>query len=121
VFGFGVIVACIVGMVILYQTLATQILRYLPQYAVLKAMGYTNLYLGDVVLRVAGLMSVIAFVPASLCAVATYAIIQSATLLPIEMTLSRLVSVFAITLFMSASSALLSIRVVRRADPVELL
>ncbi len=121
VFGFGVLVAFIVGMVILYQSLATQILRYLPQYAVLKAMGYTNLYLGDVVLRVAGMMSAFAFVPAVLFAIIIYAIVRSATLLPIEMTVVRMASVLSITLFMSAISALLSLRALQRADPVDLL
>lgn len=121
VFGFGVLVAFIVGMVILYQSLATQILRYLPQYAVLKAMGYSDLYLSDVVLRVAGMMAGLAFVPAVLLAIVIYAIVRSATLLPIEMTLARVGSVLAITLFMSAGSALLSLRALRRADPVDLL
>ena len=120
VFGFGVAVAFVVGSVILYQTLATQILRYMPQYAVLKAMGYSTWYLGDVVLRVAGIMSVVAFVPAAIFAVVIYAIVRAATMLPIQMTPGRLASVFAITLVMSAGSALLSIRVVGRADPVDL-
>ena len=120
VFGFGVAVAFVVGSVILYQTLATQILRYMPQYAVLKAMGYTDWYLGDVVLRVAGIMSAFAFVPAVVFAIAIYAIVRAATLLPIEMTVGRLHSVLGITLVMAATSALVSIRAVTLADPVDL-
>jgi len=60
-----VLVACIVGMVILYQSLATQALRHLPQCAVL---GYTDRYLADVVLRAAGMMSAFTFAPAVLFA-----------------------------------------------------
>jgi ABC-type lipoprotein release transport system permease subunit len=40
--------------------------------------------------------------------------------LPIEMTLSRVVSVLAVALLMSAASALLAVRSLRRADPAEL-
>jgi putative ABC transport system permease protein len=120
IFGFGVIVACIVGMVILNQTLATQITRQLPQYATLKAMGYSNAYLGGIVVTVATIMSTVSFVPAVVLSIVIYWIVRRATLLPIEMTMPRLIAVLAIAWGMSALSGLLSLRVLRRADPVEL-
>ena len=42
IFGSGLVVAFVVGIMILYQTLATQITRQLPQFAMLKAIGHTN-------------------------------------------------------------------------------
>ena len=120
IFGFGVIVAVIVGLVILNQTLSTQITRQLPQYATLKAMGYTNRQLGGIVVTIATILSTVSFIPAFLISIAIYWIIRRATPLPIEMTSTRMLTVLAVSWIMSAASALISLRVLRRADPVEL-
>jgi putative ABC transport system permease protein len=120
VFGFGALVAIIVGAVILYQTLSTQVARQLPQYATLKAMGYSDRYLGGIVVSLAMLMAGIAFIPAIAASIGVYRLIHNATALPVQMTQVRLVMVLAITLFMAAGSALYAVRGVRRADPVDL-
>jgi len=120
VFGCGLLVAVIVGLVILNQTLSTQITRQLPQFATLKAMGYTDGYLGGVVVTLAIIMSTISFVPAAALSVVFYGMIQRATRLPIEMTTARMVAVLSIAWGISALSALVALRVLRRADPVEL-
>jgi putative ABC transport system permease protein len=120
IFGFGVIVAFIVGLVILFQILSTQVTRNLKQYATLKAMGFTDRYLGGIVVRQAVLMSVIAFLPALGVALLAYQSTRQSTGLPIYMTLDRVLLVFGVTLVMATGSGLLALRVVRRADPVEL-
>lgn len=120
VFGCGLLVAAIVGLVILNQTLSTQITRQLPQFATLKAMGYSDGYLGGVVVTLAIIMSTISYVPAAAISVALYSIVRGATKLPIEMNSARMVGVLAIVWGMSALSALVALRVLRRADPVEL-
>jgi putative ABC transport system permease protein len=120
IFGFGVIVAVVVGLAILNQTLTTQITRQLPQYATLKAMGYTDRDLGGIVVTLATTMATIAFVPAALLAIGIYWVVHQATQLPIEMTTARLLEVLAVAWGMSAISALLALRVLRRADPVDL-
>jgi putative ABC transport system permease protein len=120
IFGFGVIVAVVVGLVILNQTLSTQITRQLGQYATLKAMGYTDGYLGGIVVTLATIMSTISYVPAVVLAVVIYWIVRRATLLPIEMTVTRMFAVLALAWGMSVLSALVALRVLRRADPVEL-
>jgi putative ABC transport system permease protein len=120
IFGFGVIVAVIVGLVILNQTLSTQITRQLPQYATLKAIGYTDRQLGGIVVTIATIMSTISYVPAVLIATIIYRIIRTVTPLPIEMTAGRMLSVLAVAWVMSALSALLALHILRRADPVEL-
>jgi putative ABC transport system permease protein len=67
------------------------------------------------------LMSTISYVPALVLAVFLYSIVQRMTLLPIEMTSARMLTVLAIAWGLSALSALLALRVLRRADPVDLL
>ena len=44
IFQLGVIIGFLVGTVIVYQILFTDVSRHLPEYATLKAMGYTDLY-----------------------------------------------------------------------------
>jgi putative ABC transport system permease protein len=120
IFGFGVIVAVIVGLVILNQTLSTQISRQLAQYATLKAMGYTDLHLSGIVVILATIMTTISYVPAVLLSTGIYWVVRRATLLPIEMTVLRMLAVLAIAWGISTLSALLALRALRRADPVEL-
>ena len=45
VFGLGVVLAVVVGIVILYQVLATDVTKHLPEYATLKALGYRDRFL----------------------------------------------------------------------------
>jgi putative ABC transport system permease protein len=120
IFGFGVLVAVVVGLVIMNQTLSTQITRQLAQYATLKAMGYSDGYLACIVVTLATIISTISYVPALALSAVIYWIVRRATLLPIEMTAARMVAVLLIAWGMSALSALLALRVLRRADPVEL-
>jgi putative ABC transport system permease protein len=120
IFGSGLIVAFVVGVMVLYQTLATQITRQLPQFATLKAIGYTNRFLNGIVLTEAVLVMLIAFVPALAAALGLYSVIRVQTLLPVNLTALELGGVFAVTLAMAVISALLSVGRLRRADPAEI-
>ena len=120
IFGSGLVVAFVVGIMVLYQTLATQIARQLPQFAMLKAIGHGNRALDGIVLAEALLMTIAAFLPALAIAIGLYAVIRSKTLLPVTMSPAALAAVFAATLLMSAISAFLSLARLRRADPAEI-
>src|SRR5439155_18305168 len=120
IFGSGLIVAFVVGIMVLYQTLATQITKQLPQFATLKAIGYSSAFLNGIVLIEAVLVMVIAFIPALAAALGVYSVIRCATLLPVNMTAAQLGGVFAVTLLMSGISAFLSLGRLRRADPAEI-
>ena len=65
-------------------------------------------------------LAAIAYVLAVASAFVIYDIVRSATHLPITMTGARLVTVLLVTLAMSAGSALVSVRGIRRANPVDL-
>jgi putative ABC transport system permease protein len=120
IFGFGAVVAFIVGMAIVNQILSTQILRQLPQYATLKAIGYTEGALLSIVVSLAILMAMIGFVPSLVLATVINAALRRVTLLPLDMTADLILTVLALALVMAGISALASARVLRRADPVEL-
>jgi putative ABC transport system permease protein len=120
IFGFGVAVSVIVGAVILYQALTTQVVRQLPQYATLRAIGYADRQLHRIVLQMALLTAGIAFIPSWLAAIATYAKVRDLARLPIEMTAARVIVVFVVVAAMSAATALLAARKIHRVDPADL-
>jgi putative ABC transport system permease protein len=120
IFGSGLVVSFVVGIMVLYQTLATQITRQLPQFATLKAIGYSDRYLDGVVLVESFLIMAVAFVPALGAALGVYALVRRETLLPLSLNAPELLAVFAITLVMAAASAFLSLGGLRRADPAEI-
>jgi putative ABC transport system permease protein len=119
IFGSGLVVSFLVGIIVLYQTLATQIVRHLPEFATLKAIGYSDVYLAAVVVIESAVLVFAGFVPAAVAAYAIYAQLRSATLLPLILSPARLVGVLAIALLMSSISATLSVGYLRRADPAD--
>lgn len=119
VFGFGALMGLIVGSVIVYQILFADVSEHLSEYATLKAIGYTNRDLSQVVLREAGILALLGFVPGIAITLLLYRVTSEATRLPLEMTLDRTLAVLLLTLAMCAASAIMALRKVRATDPAE--
>jgi putative ABC transport system permease protein len=119
IFWLGTVVGFVVGMLISYQIIYTDLSDQLPQYATLKGMGYGTAYLVRVVLEQAALSALAGFVPAWLLCLVVYQAIGAAALLPLHMTLSLTLLSFALTLGMCLLSAALAVRRVIAADPAE--
>jgi putative ABC transport system permease protein len=119
-FRLGTLVGFVVGIVILYQVLATDIRNQQQQFATLKAMGYSDRRLYGLVLRQGWAYALLGYIPGAFCAVAVYAVAHQATLLPISMTWGRAVFVLLLTLAMCTAAALFSLRRIADADPAEL-
>jgi putative ABC transport system permease protein len=51
IFGFGVAIGIIIGIVIVYQILSTDVADHLGEYATFKAMGYSHRYFRGIVLE----------------------------------------------------------------------
>ncbi len=120
IFWMGTIVGFVVGMLISYQVIYTDLSDQLAQYATLKGMGYGNGYLVGVVFQQAAFSAVAAFVPAWLLCLVVYRVIGELALLPLHMTLSQTVISFGLTLGMCLVSASLAIRRVIAVDPAEI-
>ena len=119
IFNFGVIMGFVVGIIIVYQILFSDVQDHLREYATLKAMGYTHRYLSGLVLQEALILSLLGFLPAALLTEYLYGTAATATQLPIYMTLDRWVTVLLLTIGMCAASALIALRKLRSADPAE--
>ena len=119
IFWMGTIVGFIVGMLISYQIIYTDLSDQLPQYATLKGMGYGSFYLVRVVFQQAAFAAVAAYVPAWLLCLLVYRVIGELALMPLRMTLHVTAISFALTLGMCLISAALAIRRVIAVDPAE--
>jgi putative ABC transport system permease protein len=120
IFAFGSVMGLIVGMVIVYQILFSDIANHLREYATLKAIGYSNWHLSRVVLGAALLLAVLGFVPGALLSAFLYDVVGSATFLPLAMDAERLVGVFGMIFAMCAAAGLLAMRKLRDADPADM-
>ena len=117
IFVMGTLVGFIVGMLISYQIIYTDLAEQQPQYATMKAMGYRTSYLIRVVLEQALLSALTGWIPASLIAILLFRILGEIALLPLHMTVELAVVSFLLTLGMCLISAVLAVRRVISADP----
>ncbi|WP_414754216.1 ABC transporter permease DevC [Anabaena sp. CCY 9910] len=119
IFGLGVGVGFIVGIVIVYQILYSDVSDHLPEYATLKAMGYTDRYLLVVLLQEALLLAFLGYLPAYILSFGLYQVTYAATMLPIAMKLERAITVFILTIIMCTASGAIAMRKLRSADPAD--
>ena len=120
IFTLGVGMGFIVGTVIVYQILYTDVSDHLAEYATLKAMGYKNIFLEFVVLQEAIILSVLGFIPGFALSLGLYDLTQNATFLPIEMKANRALIVLILTLLMCTISGFIAVRRIRNADPADI-
>lgn len=120
IFNLGAGIGWIVGMVIVYQILYTDVADHLAEYATLKAMGYRNRYLLSVVFQEAVALSILGFIPAFFLCIGLYSMTENATSLPLKMTQARGSFVFVLTLSMCVISGAIAVRKVQEADPADI-
>ena len=120
IFVMGVALAFVVGIVFVYQVMASDIGNRLGEFATLKAMGYGDGYLNRVVLQQALLLALAGFVPGVLAASGLYALTRRFAKLPIAMTWETAGLVLVLVVVMCTASGFLALRKVRAADPADL-
>ncbi|HCF29151.1 MAG TPA: ABC transporter [Cyanobacteria bacterium UBA11049] len=119
IFGLGVTVGFIVGIVIVYQILYTDVANHLPEYATLKAMGYDDRYLLGVLIQQSLLLAILGYIPGFLISVGLYQIAYAAILMPIAMKFERAVFVLVLTFVMCSVSGAIAMQKLRSADPAD--
>jgi putative ABC transport system permease protein len=119
-FALGAVIGFIVGSVIVYQILYSDVSDHLSEYATLKAIGFKDRYLLSIVFQEALILAAIGFIPGIAIAIGFYATMKQATLLPIGMTLGRAVFIFILTGAMCSISAAIAVRKLQSADPAEI-
>lgn len=119
VFTFGTVMAFVVGTVIVFQILSTDVNEHIGEYATFKAMGYRDRYLLLIVFEEAVILATLGFIPGLGLALGQYALIRNVAALPIGMTFARVAFVFFLTLVMCTVSGMIATRKVQSADPAD--
>ncbi|AFZ48955.1 DevC protein [Dactylococcopsis salina PCC 8305] len=120
IFTLGTAIGLVVGIVIVYQILYTDVSDHLPEYATLKAMGYRDRYFLSLVFQEALILAVLGFIPSAGIATVLYQLTLQATGLPIVMTVTRLGTVFVLTVVMCTFSGAIAVRRLEKADPADI-
>ncbi|MGJ5620449.1 FtsX-like permease family protein [Sulfitobacter sp. MF3-043] len=120
IFGFGVLIGILVGIVIVYQVLSTDVADHLSEYATFKAMGYPQQFFLGIVLEEALILAVLGFIPGFIVASGLLAGMKAVTNLPLAMTAQMAVMVFIGTLVACTISGAIATRRLASADPADL-
>jgi putative ABC transport system permease protein len=120
IFTAGKIIGFVVGMVICYQVIYSDISDHMPEFATLKAMGYSAGYFLKLIVSEAVLLSFIGFVPGLIISTGLYSILADLTGLQLQMTVHSVILVLVLTNAMCIASGLLAVRKLLAADPANL-
>ncbi|WP_292830340.1 ABC transporter permease DevC [Nostoc sp. JL33] len=120
IFSLGVGMGFMVGVIIVYQVLSTDVNSHMKEYATFKAMRYNNLYLLGVVFEEAIILAVLGFIPGAIAPLGLYYLTRNATNLPLYMTVARALTVLTLTMIMCIISSAIATRKLQSADPADM-
>ena len=119
-FTSGMALAVMVGGVILFQILASEVTSRRAELATLQALGYGRRAVYGVVFEQGLLYTIFAFIPASLTAAALFTVTEQLARLPMRLDAPLIAGVFGLSLLMCVLGAFFASRRVRSADPADL-
>ena len=119
VFGLGMFIGFVIGVMICYQILYTDVQDHLPQFATLKAMGYSNEFLRRTVLEQALYLALLGFFPGLAASWIVYRALEWYSGIPMILAPERIVLVFAFAIVMCVAAGMIAIRKVIELDPAE--
>ncbi|MFN6536337.1 MAG: ABC transporter permease DevC [Nostoc sp. EkiNYC01] len=120
VFNLMVLMGFVVGVIVVYQILYSNISTHLTEYATLKAMGFKNKYLLSVVFKQALILASLGYIPGFIISLGLYDISKNATKLPVIMSTDKAILVLFSAIFMCLTSAFLSTNKLRKVDPADI-
>lgn len=119
IFTMGTAIGFLVGFVVVYQILHTDVANHLPQYATLKAIGFTDGFLWRIVLQESLILAILGYLPSVLFAIGMYKVAADATHLPLRLTAFRALLILLLTVTMCFFSGSVAVRKLRSADPAD--
>lgn len=120
IFGFGTVMGLVVGLVIVYQILFTDITNHRNEFATLKAMGYEHGYFIRVVFASAFFLAILGFIPGYLFSLGLYHLAESQIFMPMPMTFAKAMTVFLFILSMCMTAGFLAIHKLKAANPADM-
>lgn len=120
VLNFGAAIGFIVGIIIVYQVIYTDVSEHLPEYATLKAMGYKDRDLSLVVLQECLILGIMGFIPGYLISHIIYYLMTTYVELRVSMNTGIALQVFTLNILMCIISGAIAMRKLRTADPADI-
>lgn len=120
VFGFGVGIGILVGMIIVYQVLSTDVADHMKEYATFKAIGYPQRFFLGIIFEEAVILALAGFIPGLILSMTLYKLVSLATALPLVMTVPRAIAVLAGAIVVCVASGAIATRRLARANPADL-
>jgi len=119
-FAIGVLVAMVVAAVVVYQVLSNDVREHLPEYATLRAMGYSTPRLAGILVFQSILYMLISFAVAVVIAVVVYQATEALAGIPMVLTRENLALTFALAMVVGALTGGLTVNRLRLAQPADL-
>jgi putative ABC transport system permease protein len=120
VFSIGVVMGFIVGLAICYQVLFSDISERLPEFATLKAMGYSDRRLFSIIVAQSIYLALLGYLAGLGVSLALFSAVHESTGLPMDLRGGDALLILALTLVMCVSSGCLAARRLASADPAQL-
>ncbi|MEM9275791.1 MAG: FtsX-like permease family protein [Cyanobacteria bacterium P01_F01_bin.143] len=120
ILNFGAAMGFIIGTVIVYQILYTDISDRITEYATLKAIGYSDITLLIIVFAQAILLAILGFIPGIASSYGVYILLTELTKIPLTMRPEIAIRVFCLTLIMCGVSGAMATGKLRSADPADI-
>lgn len=116
----GMLVGMFVGAIVVYQILYTDVTDHMREYATLKAMGITDMFLLRVVMTESLILLFTSTPPSTIISGFLFYITRKGAAIPAELILSEVITVFAIAAAMCIIAGYLATRKLKTADPADI-
>jgi putative ABC transport system permease protein len=120
VFYIGVVMGFVVGCVICYQVLFSDISDRIGEFATLKAMGYSNARLFRVVVTQGVYLALLGYLAGLAVSLLLFRWVHEATGLPVDLSRNNPLAILALSVFMCVLSAAYAARKLLSVDPAQL-
>lgn len=115
------VLSFIVGAVVVFQILYTDVTDHLPEYATLKSIGFADDYFTKVVIQEAVILSIAGFIPGAILTGPVYHFLASKTGIPVGYTAFNLALVLGVSVTMCVLAGLGATRQLAHANPADIV
>lgn len=116
----SMVVSLIVGAVIVYQILYTDVADHLEEYATLKSIGFRDRYFTGLILQESLILTIFGFLPGLAVTALLYYLTRTLANMPTHLNLFTCGLVFGLTLLMCMTAGALATRKLRAANPADI-
>ena len=116
----GMLVGMLVGAIVVYQILYTDVTDHIREYATLKAMGITDMFLFRIIITESMILLLASAPPSTILTGALFYATRNGAGMPTELMLSEVAIVFAMAAAMCVFAGFLATRKLKTADPADI-